>query len=80
MPTTYGPQHHCPKKGKGEGPCRRDKKHGICSNHQMVCPNYPKCRNYYLVTEGCRVCAKRAESKEDKEENEEIHGKILKRG
>lgn len=80
MPSVYGTQHHCPEKDKCNSPCRRDKKHGICSNHQMICSNFPKCRNYFLKSEGCRVCKKRAESKENKEEKEKTHGKVLKRG
>jgi hypothetical protein len=58
-----GTVHHCPKQGKGDGPCQMRKENGNmwCINHTWVCQIEGHGNHVMLKHQSCGKCNRAAE-------------------
>jgi hypothetical protein len=65
--------HHCPRAGKGPGPCHKPKGALYCHGHSKVCERHTD--TAYLKWEDCPTCTAEAKLKAQREMKEREKGK-----
>ena len=65
--------HHCPREGKGPGPCYKPKGALYCHGHSKVCPKHTD--TAFLKWDKCPTCNQEEKLKEIRERKEREKGK-----